>query len=64
VCMAGASVIAVLALAYSLWAIVGAGRDTVFWGLLLLLAGVPFYWLQVERGRIQQASGSPGGIDG
>jgi APA family basic amino acid/polyamine antiporter len=48
--LAGASVIAVLAFAYSLWAIVGAGRETVFWGFLLLLAGIPFYWWQV-RGR-------------
>lgn len=48
--LAGASVIAVLAFAYSLWAIVGAGRETVFWGFLLLLAGVPFYWWQA-RGR-------------
>jgi APA family basic amino acid/polyamine antiporter len=47
--LAGASVIAVLALVYSLWAITGAGRDSVFWGLLLLLAGVPFYWMQVRR---------------
>jgi len=48
--LAGASVIAILALLYSLWAIVGSGRDTLLWGLLLLLAGVPFYWWQV-RGR-------------
>ena len=34
---------AVLALLYSGWAIVGAGRDAVFWGLLLLIAGVPVY---------------------
>jgi APA family basic amino acid/polyamine antiporter len=52
--LAGASVIAVLALAYSLWAITGAGRDIVFWGLLLLLAGVPFYWLQVRRKRLDE----------
>ena len=47
--LAGGSVIAVLALLYSLWAIVGSGRDTVFWGFLLLLAGVPFYWWQVRN---------------
>jgi len=47
--MAGASVIAVLALLYSLWAIVGSGRDTIFWGFALLLAGVPFYWWQVRK---------------
>ena len=46
-----------LALVYSLWAIVGAGRDIVFWGLLLLLAGVPFYWLQLRRGNRQMALG-------
>jgi APA family basic amino acid/polyamine antiporter len=52
--LTGASIVAVIALAYSLWAIVGAGRDTVFWGLLLLLAGVPFYWLQVRRRQHRQ----------
>jgi len=51
--LTGASVIAVLALAYSLWAIVGVGWETVLWGLLLLLAGVPFYWWQVRKNRKQ-----------
>jgi APA family basic amino acid/polyamine antiporter len=51
--LAGASVVAALALAYSLWAVVGAGSDTVFWGLLLLVSGVPFYWLQVRKRRRQ-----------
>jgi APA family basic amino acid/polyamine antiporter len=62
--LTGASVIAVLALAYSLWAIVGAGRDTVFWGFLLLLAGVPFYWLQLRRRNTQLALGETDGIQG
>jgi APA family basic amino acid/polyamine antiporter len=30
---------------YSIWAIFGAGSDTVFYGFLLLLAGIPFYVL-------------------
>jgi APA family basic amino acid/polyamine antiporter len=47
--LAGASAIAILALIYSVWAIVGSGRETVFWGLLLLLAGVPFYWWQSRK---------------
>jgi APA family basic amino acid/polyamine antiporter len=47
--LAGPAVIAVLALVYSLWAIVGAGRDSIFWGLVLLVAGIPFYWLQARR---------------
>ncbi len=46
--LAGATVIAVLALLYSLWAIVGAGWETVIWGFLLLLAGLPFYWWQAR----------------
>jgi APA family basic amino acid/polyamine antiporter len=32
-----------LAFCYSLWAIGGAGRDAVYWGFLLLLAGIPLY---------------------
>jgi len=31
--------------AYSVWAIFGTGSDTVFYGFLLLLAGIPFYVL-------------------
>jgi APA family basic amino acid/polyamine antiporter len=37
-----------LAFLYSLWAIGGSGRDTVYWGFLLLLAGIPVYvWVYV-----------------
>jgi APA family basic amino acid/polyamine antiporter len=32
-----------LAFAFSVWAIAGSGTDTVFWGCVLLLAGVPVY---------------------
>ncbi len=32
---------------YALWAIYGAGEKTVFYGFLLLLAGIPFYiWMK------------------
>ncbi|MCJ7630604.1 MAG: hypothetical protein MUO50_19690, partial [Longimicrobiales bacterium] len=47
--LAGASVIAVLALLYSLWAIVGSGRETVFWGFGLMLAGLPIYFWQTRK---------------
>jgi len=30
---------------YSVWAIFGAGTDIVFYGFLLLMAGIPFYVL-------------------
>jgi APA family basic amino acid/polyamine antiporter len=43
-----------LAFLFSLWAIAGLGRDTVYWGFLLLLAGVPVYvWMK----RSHQQSG-------
>lgn len=48
--LAGASVIAGLALAYSLWAIVGTGMRTILWGSMLLAAGLPIYAWQRWKG--------------
>ena len=39
----GLGVTAALAFAYSLWAIGGAGQAAVYWGFLLLMAGLPLY---------------------
>jgi APA family basic amino acid/polyamine antiporter len=36
--------IGIIATAYSLWAVVGAGAEAVAWGAVLLLLGVPFYY--------------------
>ena len=50
----GHAVIAILALAYSFWAIWGAGQETVFYGFLLLMTGVPVYvWIQWGRSRAE-----------
>jgi basic amino acid/polyamine antiporter, APA family len=38
------AIVGIVATAYSLWAIVGAGADAVIWGAALLLAGVPLYF--------------------
>jgi len=46
---AGASVIAALAFAYALWAIGGAGAEVVYWGFLLLMAGLPVYAWVVSK---------------
>jgi APA family basic amino acid/polyamine antiporter len=35
--------VALLAFAFSVWAIVGSGAETVLWGCVLLLVGVPVY---------------------
>jgi APA family basic amino acid/polyamine antiporter len=37
------SLLGSLGFAYSLWTIFGSGSETVFYGFLLLLAGIPFY---------------------
>lgn len=42
-----------LAFVYSLWAIYGAGEEAVFWGFLLLLAGIPFYVWMKYRNRVK-----------
>jgi basic amino acid/polyamine antiporter, APA family len=39
------AIVGVIATAYSLWAIVGAGAEAVIWGAVLLLLGVPLYFL-------------------
>ena len=37
--------LAVLAFGFSVWAIAGAGAETVYWGFLLLVAGIPVFAL-------------------
>jgi APA family basic amino acid/polyamine antiporter len=52
----GSSIIAVLAFCYSVWAIAGAGRDIVYLGFLLLVAGIPVYvWIAWRRSRVAGA---------
>lgn len=42
--------LASLAFIFSLWAIYGAGEEAVFFGFLLLLAGIPFYvWMKYRN---------------
>lgn len=47
--MAPHVVLALIAFAFSFWVVIGTGQEVVFWGFLLLLAGVPFY-VWVKRG--------------
>jgi APA family basic amino acid/polyamine antiporter len=50
--LAGHSIIAVLGFLYGLWAIAGSGQDTVYWGFLLLMLGLPVYsWVRWQRSK-------------
>lgn len=43
----GAWLLGSLAFLFSMWAIVGCGEETVFWGFLMLMGGIPFYvWVR------------------
>lgn len=48
------AIVSVLAFGFSLWAIAGAGMDAVFWGFMLLVAGLPVYaamrWRRTDAG--------------
>jgi APA family basic amino acid/polyamine antiporter len=44
----GMGMVAALAFLYAIWAIGGAGPDTVYWGFILLLCGLPVYVLVVR----------------
>lgn len=37
------SIIPLLAFAYTIWTIYGSGAETVMWGFILMLIGIPFY---------------------
>jgi APA family basic amino acid/polyamine antiporter len=56
---AGVPVIATVAFLYSLWAIYGSGRDTVFWGFLLLITGVPLYVTMIWRRSASEGRSTP-----
>jgi APA family basic amino acid/polyamine antiporter len=49
--LTGAIITALLGFAYAMWAIAGAGQETVYWGLILLFSGLPMYvWVVWRRG--------------
>jgi APA family basic amino acid/polyamine antiporter len=45
----GGAMTAGLAFLYSLWAMKGAGQETIYWGFLLLMCGLPVYVFIVRR---------------
>jgi basic amino acid/polyamine antiporter, APA family len=57
----GAAAVSVLAFLYAMFAIGGAGADTVFYGFLWLLFGLPVY-VWVRRSRGAAATAAPPGV--
>jgi APA family basic amino acid/polyamine antiporter len=50
-------VAAALAFAFALWAAAGTGKDSLYWGTILLLAGLPIYvWQKAVNERSAEAS--------
>jgi APA family basic amino acid/polyamine antiporter len=48
----GSSIIAVLAMIYAFWAIMGSGEDTVFYGCLLFFSSAPLYaWMRYAQSK-------------
>ena len=45
----GIGTVAAFAFLYSLWAIAGAGQEPAYWGLLLLVVGLPVYVVMVTK---------------
>jgi APA family basic amino acid/polyamine antiporter len=43
--------LASLAFVFSLWAIAGSGQETVSWGFILMLAGLPFYVMIIWKNK-------------
>ncbi len=58
---AGLAAIAALAGVYSIWAMVGTGREAILWGLVLLAAGTPVYlWMRRRPGIAVGPAGGEG----
>jgi APA family basic amino acid/polyamine antiporter len=59
--LAGDAVIAVVAMAYAIWAVAGSGYEVVYKGFLLLLLGIPVYlwmrWSAARHGATPVAAG-------
>jgi APA family basic amino acid/polyamine antiporter len=54
-----AAAVSVFAFVYAMFAIGGAGADTVFYGFLLLMAGLPVYvWVRLASPKLHEASAS------
>lgn len=47
-------IVAALALAYSLYALIGTGSQALLWGAVLILVGLPVYYISIHRRSIDR----------
>ena len=47
------SIVPLLAFIYSIWTIYGSGAETVMWGFILMLIGVPFYIYNYHKNKVE-----------
>ena len=47
----GKSIVPLLAFIYTMWTIYGSGAETVMWGFILMLLGIPFYIYNHHKNR-------------
>jgi len=46
----GRMTVAFLAFVYSMWAVIGSGQEIVYWGFIMLMAGLPVYaFIKIKR---------------
>jgi APA family basic amino acid/polyamine antiporter len=58
--LGASTVIAILAFIFSIYAIIGSGESAVFWGFILLIAGIPVYvWMR--KGQLENSAAAPKG---
>lgn len=44
------TLMAIVAFLFSVWAVIGSGAETVYWGFILLLTGLPIYaWVKMKK---------------
>jgi basic amino acid/polyamine antiporter, APA family len=51
--------IACVAFIFAIWALYGSGREAVFWGFLVLVAGIPIYTWRKWRTKVEAARADP-----
>jgi APA family basic amino acid/polyamine antiporter len=41
--------ISIMAFSFSMWMLIGSGKEIVYWGFIMLMLGVPFYVYMVYK---------------